>query len=121
MTSCLGEERQNELRIEKLHIDAVLRFEGTNLLQGTLHDLCYGHQAVDLVDYVKSESNSTCFLVFLQLSLSKYTEHTGKLDDLLRSRPKEMYVKDESEERFNSFEFFALRASYLLMENLMSC
>ena len=29
----------------------------------------------------------------------------------------QMYVKDESEERFNSFEFFALRASHLFTSN----
>ena len=115
--SCLGEEG---VEYENLYICTVVQFDGSNLVRNTLHDLCCSHEAVDLVGYVQS---SRCFLVFLQLSLSKYTGHKGKLDDLIRTAPKKMYVNEASEQQLNNLEFFlsVLVTFTQLMTNLMSC
>lgn len=110
MISRLGEEG---VEYENLYICTVRQFDGSNLVWNTLHDLCCSHEAVDLVGYVQSISTSQCFLVFLQLSLSKYTGHKGKLNDLIRTAPKKMYVNEASEQQLNNLEFFSLRASHL--------
>lgn len=102
MISRLGEEQPLDyLESENLYICTVVQFDGSNLVRNILHDLCCSHEAVNLVGYVQSVSTSRCFLVFLQLSLSRYTGHKGKLDDLIRTAPNKMYVNEASEQQLN--------------------
>ena len=87
----------------------VLPFEGCNLLKNTLYELYSCHPAIDFVGYL--EGASADYLVFIQLSLSKYADHRAKLGDVLSNCPKKDHLSEGEPSNLNLLQFYSGRAS----------
>jgi len=93
---------------ETLTMASVTPFKNTNLVKNTVYELYSCHPIIDYVGYL--ESQSTSFLVFIQLSLSKYKNHV-RLHNMLAHSPKSDHLRESEPPMLNLLQFYSYRAS----------
>ncbi len=82
--------------------------EGCNLLKNTLYELYSCHPTIDFVGYL--EGASANYLIFIQLSLSKYADHRAKLGDVLSNSPKKDHLSEGEPSNLSLLQFYSGRA-----------
>ena len=109
-------QNSKESRSLNLSLTGSLCFEGDNFMRGILYELYAYHPAIDFVGYLQSDSCDCDFLVCLQISLSRYTNHTGKLSDIIRNVPRKCYLSSQEPSNMNMLQFYSSRAKHLYGE-----
>ena len=54
----------------------------TNMEAGVLYHLRHRHPVIDAVGILKRQDKKKYHLVFIQISMSKYSNHSSKIEDL---------------------------------------
>ena len=77
-------EGRNAATSVTLTTASVTPYKNTNLVKNTVYELYSCQPIIDYVGYLES-SQSTSYLVFIQLSLSKYKKHVKLYNTLTHS------------------------------------
>ena len=87
---------------ETLTTASVTPFKNTDLVKNTVYELYSCHPIIDYVGYL--ESQSTSFLVFIQLSLSKYKEKPCKIAQYVSTFPN---LRESEPPMVNLLQFYS--------------